>query len=143
MCWQSDWATARTLPLSKPPSAAAAQTASKGLPTLYTNTTAENDHRAADGTQLLRVGPCWQAPYLIEDAHDDYINDVAYCADSDVFATCSADKTLKVWSLGTQRLQGTLEGHTGEVFKVVWNAVLDVWSVRRCPHGLQLRSLWR
>jgi WD40 repeat protein len=68
-----------------------------------------------------------QAPYLLEEAHDDYIWDVAYCAESDTFATASADKTVKVWSMATRALLGTLRGHGGEVFKVEWNPIHALW----------------
>ena len=76
----------------------------------------------------------YQEMWTIEDAHDDYIYDVEYVGRAeggvlklDQFATCSADKTVKVWDFSTRELLHTLSGHAGEVYKITWNPMHDLW----------------
>lgn len=71
--------------------------------------------------------------WTIEDAHDDYIYDVEYVGRAsdlekvDQFATCSADRTVKVWDFSTRKVLHTLSGHAGEVYKLTWNRMHSLW----------------
>ena len=38
-----------------------------------------------------------------------------------------ADTTIKLWSFASQKLVATLQGHTAEVTKVVWNRIIVKW----------------
>jgi WD40 repeat protein len=81
----------------------------------------------------------YQEAWTIEDAHDDYIYDVEYVGRAndgmmvDQFATCSADRTIKIWDFSTLEVKGraelvhTLSGHAGEVYKLTWNRMHSLW----------------
>lgn len=90
----------------------------------------------------LREGIEYERPgdglAVIEDAHDDYIYDVAFCGAGaqgrEVFATGSADRTVKLWDFalceagkGLGACTAVLRGHEGEVFRVCWDAFHAQW----------------
>ncbi|KAF8634521.1 hypothetical protein AX17_004194 [Amanita inopinata Kibby_2008] len=59
----------------------------------------------------------------IETAHDDMIHDAQLDYYGKRLATCSSDRTVKVFDVidgETQRVGHTLKGHTGPVWQVAW-----------------------
>jgi len=46
---------------------------------------------------------------------------VAWSADSRLLVSGSADSTLKLWSIGTKKLDTDLPGHGDEVYCVDWS----------------------
>jgi WD40 repeat protein len=43
--------------------------------------------------------------------HTEFIYSVAFSPDSKYLASCSLDKTIKIWSFESQKLITTLQGH--------------------------------
>jgi WD40 repeat protein len=72
----------------------------------------------------------WQpeAAYALQEkivAHLFTINHIAFRKEGDYFATCSKDKSIKVWENGTFRLRKVIDrgrhaGHGTSVNKVGW-----------------------
>ena len=59
-------------------------------------------------------------------AHDGAIYDIAYSPNSDLFATASRDKTVKIWDAKTFQLLEVLnkedyDGHQYSVNKLIWS----------------------
>jgi WD repeat-containing protein 1 (actin-interacting protein 1) len=70
----------------------------------------------------LFAGDTGEEGLSIEKAHEGTIYSVSWCPDSQRFATASADKTVKIWSLGLDCLvTHTFPGMIGEMqVAVVW-----------------------
>jgi photosystem II stability/assembly factor-like uncharacterized protein len=80
-------------------------------------------------------------PRLSLQAHDGWVWDVAFSNDSERIASASADGTLKIWSVESGDLLGTLTGHTSTVSQVAfapdgstlasasWDGTLRIWDV--------------
>eukprot|EP00002_Diphylleia_rotans_P033367 TRINITY_DN7090_c0_g1_i1.p1 TRINITY_DN7090_c0_g1~~TRINITY_DN7090_c0_g1_i1.p1 ORF type:complete len:812 (-),score=137.18 TRINITY_DN7090_c0_g1_i1:340-2775(-) len=64
---------------------------------------------------------------MIRNAHDDAIMAVDYCPSTNEIATCGADKIVKLWDFDTQRLRGTIVGHTADINYILWNHVHECW----------------
>ncbi len=77
-------------------------------------------------------------------AHMYAINHVAYRPQGDLFATCSMDKSIKVWDAQTKRLLKVLDktrhaGHGTSINKLAWSA--DGERLVSCSDDRQL-ALW-
>jgi G protein beta subunit-like protein len=93
-------------------------------------------HVAPDGSQLVAAnnkGLCfiWNLgpddTSKIEDrtrlqAHKSYILKALYSPDANILATCSADKTVKLWRTTDYSLLKTLQGHLRWVWDCVFSA---------------------
>ncbi|KAM3066490.1 hypothetical protein ACMFMG_011988 [Clarireedia jacksonii] len=64
----------------------------------------------------------WNAVLQTLEEHSDAVNSVAFSADSNLLASASDDKTIKVWDAATGILQQTLEGHSDRVYSVAFSA---------------------
>jgi WD40 repeat protein/serine/threonine protein kinase len=53
--------------------------------------------------------------------HTGRVTGVAFNPDSKVLATCSMDRTIKLWDAATGKLQATLEGHTAGINALAFN----------------------
>jgi len=53
--------------------------------------------------------------------HTDTVYKVGWSPDGKHLASCSADKTVKVWEVASGNLLHTLQGHTGSVYEVGWS----------------------
>eukprot|EP00698_Gefionella_okellyi_P020698 TRINITY_DN6535_c0_g1_i1.p1 TRINITY_DN6535_c0_g1~~TRINITY_DN6535_c0_g1_i1.p1 ORF type:complete len:311 (+),score=39.07 TRINITY_DN6535_c0_g1_i1:109-1041(+) len=60
------------------------------------------------------------APAAIETDHEDMIHDVQMDYYSRRFATCSSDRTIKIYDADKHQLQATLRGHEGPVWGIQW-----------------------
>jgi WD40 repeat protein len=69
----------------------------------------------------------WTLAHQINKAHSDFITDISYCAERAEFATSSMDWLVYVWSAPKRSIVAVLRGHTAEVTRVRWNAVLNGW----------------
>jgi WD40 repeat protein len=52
------------------------------------------------------------------EGHNDYVYSLAFIG-NDELASCSNDKTIKIWSLNDGTLKKTLEGHTSQVYALI------------------------
>lgn len=55
--------------------------------------------------------------------HEDFIHDTQFDYYGQYIASCSSDRTIKVWQIiddATQKLVATLRGHGGPVWQVAW-----------------------
>lgn len=66
-------------------------------------------------------------------AHAGEINSIAFAPlDGHRFATCSADKVVKLWDMrNMDKEMHRLEGHTGEVFQLQWAPFNEAVRVER------------
>ncbi|MCU0516729.1 MAG: protein kinase [Oscillatoria sp. Prado101] len=61
------------------------------------------------------------SPFFLKNTftgHTDWVDSVAISPDGKTLVSGSYDKTIKIWNLGTGKLQKTLTGHTDGVFSV-------------------------
>jgi G protein beta subunit-like protein len=93
-------------------------------------------HVSPDGSQVVAAnnkGRCyvWKLapdskfePLTHIDAHKSYILKALYSPDAKILATCSADKTVKLWNTKDYKLLKTLQGHG----RWVWDCVFSTDS---------------
>ncbi len=115
-----------------------------------------------DGKTLIAADSLGQAPadiVLIDPttakstqrfrAHNDSIFDLALSPDQKLLASASADKLVKVWDWQAQKLNRTLEGHTGYALTAAFSPESDriatsgddeVIKVWRLDNGKQISS---
>jgi WD40 repeat protein/transcriptional regulator with XRE-family HTH domain len=60
-------------------------------------------------------------PYMMWQAHKDWIRCVAFNLDGKILASSSSDHTVKLWEVSTGKLIATLEGHTARVRLVAFS----------------------
>jgi WD40 repeat protein len=68
--------------------------------------------------------------------HNDLINSAAFSPDSRLLATCSADRTVRVWQIDSGECQ-VLRGHTDDVFAVAFHP-----DGRRLATAGRDRAIW-
>src|SRR5438034_11694711 len=61
-------------------------------------------------------------------AHEGSVLAVASSPDGKVLASCSRDKTIKLWDAGTGELKHTLTEHTGDVYAVTFSRQGDLMA---------------
>lgn len=62
--------------------------------------------------------PAWRAPwknYRVISGHLGWVRSIAFDPSNEWFCTGSADRTIKIWDVGTGRLKLTLTGHIEQV----------------------------
>ena len=58
--------------------------------------------------------------HTVESGHQDMVHDVAMDYYGKRMATCSSDKTIKIFDSSSSSLLATLSGHEGPVWQVAW-----------------------
>src|SRR5947209_16965414 len=58
--------------------------------------------------------------------HQGSVLGVAFSPDGTVLASCSRDKTIKLWNVRTGKLERTLTDHTADVYDVVFSPKGDL-----------------
>ena len=62
--------------------------------------------------------------------HSSWVLGVAFSADGQTFATCSADKSIRIWDLETKSCSHTFpDAHTDQIWSVVWGPKNKLASV--------------
>jgi transducin (beta)-like 1 len=54
-------------------------------------------------------------------AHDDEVNAVRWSPDGRLLASCSDDKSVKLWSVEQPKPLWTLTDHTKEIYTLKWS----------------------
>ncbi len=72
--------------------------------------------------------------------HTDYVRSVAFSSDSQMLASGSSDRTVRLWDVATEQLLHTFLGHTGDVMSVAfspdgqtlasgsWDRTIHLWN---------------
>jgi WD40 repeat protein len=63
--------------------------------------------------------------------HDDEVTFVTYAPNSNVIASGSKDKTIRLWNTRTGQLITTLVGHTDDVIALAFNANSELISLSK------------
>ena len=71
--------------------------------------------------KFFEVGS-WKLVGELKNAHSDTVYGLCFNPDGKMIATCSADKFVKVWEVGTGKFVKSFEGHTHHVLDVGWSA---------------------
>lgn len=71
-------------------------------------------HIASPQPSTGEIATHWKCIHTLA-SHENYVIDIAISPDNKTLASCSYDKTIKVWHLTSGTLQGTLISHTGWV----------------------------
>ncbi|KAF7554441.1 hypothetical protein G7Z17_g2906 [Cylindrodendrum hubeiense] len=71
----------------------------------------------------------WDARLQVIEAHVGYINAVTFSQQFQQLATCSSDRTIKIWELSTGNCLNVLKGHTGSVTQVVFSPFKDTQAL--------------
>ncbi|CAG8888404.1 unnamed protein product [Penicillium egyptiacum] len=71
--------------------------------------------------QLPQVQERWSAELQALEGHSSSVQSVAFSPDSQLLASGSDDKTIRLWDTATGALQQTLEGHTDSVQSVTFS----------------------
>lgn len=66
-------------------------------------------------TQLPRVEETWSAEIQILEGHSDVVWSVVFSPGGQLLASCSGDKTIRLWDTNTGELRLTLNGYSGSV----------------------------
>mmetsp|Transcript_76707 Transcript_76707/g.89128 ORF Transcript_76707/g.89128 Transcript_76707/m.89128 type:complete len:428 (+) Transcript_76707:33-1316(+) len=56
-----------------------------------------------------------------EDSHKEPVKEITLCFTDLKFASCSEDKTLKIWDIETRKAEKTLHGHVSDVITCDWH----------------------
>ncbi|EQL00739.1 protein transport protein SEC13 [Ophiocordyceps sinensis CO18] len=80
-------------------------------------------HASEKGLETSEANSPWQAAQVVTNTgHDEMIHDAVLDYYGRKLATCSSDRTIKIFEIEgeTQRLVETLKGHEGAVWCVAW-----------------------
>ena len=69
-----------------------------------------------------RVEETWSPELQTLEGHSGFVQSVAFSSDSQVLASGSDDKTIKLWDPATGTLKHTLEGHSDSVRSVAFSS---------------------
>ena len=72
-------------------------------------------------SQQPEVESGWNAVQQTLEGHSHVVTSVAFSHDSNLLASASSDKTVKIWDASTGALQQTLEGHSNQVTSVAFS----------------------
>ncbi len=76
--------------------------------------------RAADEKTVLLLDARTHETVARFSGHENIVFGAAFSSDSRRLATCSRDRTVRVWQIGSSKCQ-VLSGHTGEVYAVAFH----------------------
>ena len=60
---------------------------------------------------------------MFVEVHTDWVSGLAWSPDGKTLASCSRDKTVRIWNVQTGQLLHNLKGHTGPVWALAWSPV--------------------
>ena len=76
----------------------------------------------SDDTTLFMWAPCTSAkPVCRMHGHQDLIFSVMFSPDGTTTASCSQDKSIKLWRARDGKYIGSLRNHVGSVYHVAWS----------------------
>jgi len=92
--------------------------------------------RAPDEKTVLLLDARTHEPAARFSGHDDLVRSAAFSPDSRLLASCSRDRTVRVWQVGSGECR-VLRGHTDEVFAAAFHP-----DGRRLATGGRDRAVW-
>ncbi|KAH7248320.1 WD40-repeat-containing domain protein, partial [Fusarium solani] len=102
----------------------------------------------------------WDACLLVLEGHSDLVYSVVFLLDSNIVASASGDKTVRIWNAKTGKCEQVLKGHSNSANSVVFShdskmatsasddGTARIWSmetgarVRIVPLGFSTRRLY-
>ena len=80
----------------------------------------------------------WRRDFLVLESHDDWIRDISFSPDGQLFASASDDKTVRVWDADTGTTQHTFAKHRDWVYSV---AIASTGMIASCADERTVK-LW-
>jgi ribosome assembly protein 4 len=96
---------------------------------------------------LFQVRPVTRISSSLE-GHEEAVLDIAFSPDNRFLASCSGDKTIRLWEPTTETPIVTLQGHQGWVMTLAWSpdtsrlvsadvsGILHVWEINKIKDNL-------